>query len=170
MYMDQDNQPFYIGKGKGNRWRPCNHSYNNSANPFLKRKIRKVGVDNIKIHFLHENLTEEEAFHWEKYWIKYIGRRDLKEGSLVNLTDGGEGDSGRICSLKHRQKIGVANRGKSAWNKGVPHTKEQKQKLSENSARKGLPAWNKGKKMSEEFRMKCRIREIKKKRRILNAY
>ena len=81
MYLDVDNCPFYIGKGRGNRYRVSRHVYKGVTNRFLKNKIRKVGVDNIKVHFLHRNLTEEEAFHWERYWIKYIGRRDLKEGS-----------------------------------------------------------------------------------------
>ena len=117
MYLDLDNVPFYIGKGKGKRYYVSGHLHKNNTNFFLKNKIRKVGTKNVKIHFLHENITEEEAFRQEKYWIKYYGRRDLGTGTLCNLTDGGEGESGRIFSDEHKQKISVGNRGKKVSDK-----------------------------------------------------
>lgn len=147
MYLDTDNVPFYVGKGKGHRYKVHTHLCKNNTNAFLKSKIRKVGADNIKIHFLHKNLTEKEAFHWESYWIKYIGRKDLKEGTLCNLTDGGDGGSyGRICTEKTKKKISRANKGRklskitrqkmskvhlgNQHRKGIPHSKETKQKMS----------------------------------------
>ena len=178
MYLDLDNVPFYVGKGKDDRHKVYKHS---TKQPFLENKIRKVGVNNIKIHFLHENLTEKEAFSWESYWIKYIGRRDLGQGSLVNLTDGGEGSSGWVCPEETRKKIGEANKGRKPTKtarqkmsrahmgnqrrKGIPHSKETKRKMSkahkgnwtgEKNPMYGKPAWNKGKKMSEEQKEKLR--------------
>lgn len=100
MYLDPENIPFYIGKGKDDRYYVYMHLDKNGANQLLKNKIRKIGVSNVKVHFLHKNVSEEEAFSWEKYWIKYIGRRDKKEGTLCNLTDGGEGDSVAVLLLK----------------------------------------------------------------------
>jgi len=141
MYLDLDNVPFYVGKGKGYRYYVSCHLYGNNHNRSLKNKIRKVSVDNIKIHFLHKDISEEEAFYWESYWIKYIGRRDKKEGTLCNLTDGGEGDSGYIISEETKRKIGKANKG----HPGVQHTKEARRKISEA---------NKGKKLSEETKRK----------------
>lgn len=133
MYMDQDNIPFYVGKGNGDRFRVCHHLFN--KNLFLKNKIRKVGADNIKTHFLHENLIEEKAFFWEKYWIKYLGRRDNGTGQLCNLTDGGEGPSGIKCSEDHKRKISEAMKGKKL-------SKEHRRKLSKslkgNQRAKGL--------------------------------
>ena len=151
IYLDLDNIPFYVGKGKSSRHRVSNHLRKDSPNLLLKNKIRKIGVDNIKIQFLHRNLTEEEAFQKERYWIKYYGRRDLGLGPLCNLTDGGEGTSGRIHSNETKRKIGKGNKGKKisketrqklseahkgqiAWNKGIPHTNSAKQKMR--SARK----------------------------------
>ena len=113
----------------------------NRNQPFLQNKIRKVGVANIKIHFLHKNLTEEEAFQKEKYWIKYYGRRNLGAGTLCNLTDGGEGTIGHVCSEETKRKLSEINKGKILSNatkqkiaeasKGRKHTDEAKQKLSE---------------------------------------
>lgn len=88
MYLDQDNLPFYIGKGYGERWRLTCHRYG-AVGPTIK----KIGRANVKVHFLHKNLTENDARSWEQYWIKYIGRRDKGEGTLCNRSDGGEGHS-----------------------------------------------------------------------------
>ena len=152
MYLDLDNIPFYIGKGKGRRYYIKGHLHKDSANCLLKNKIRKVGVDNVEIHLLHRDISEEEAFSWERYWIKYIGRRDLKEGTLCNLTDGGEGESGRIVSEETRQKLSKINKGKvfskehkrrvSQGMMGRKVSKEARKKISE--AHKGLPSPNKG--------------------------
>ena len=142
MYLDTDNVPFYVGKGKNDRYQIRPHLYSTYPNRFLVYKIRKVGVANIKIHFLHKNLTEEEAFYWESYWIKYIGRRDKKEGTLCNLTNGGEGNSGRIQSNETRQKISNAAKGeknpmygKSGYWKDKKMSNEHKQKMC--NAKKG---------------------------------
>ena len=142
MYLDSDNVPFYIGKGQGSRYYVSMHLRKNDTNTFLKNKIRKVGVDNIKIHFLHKDISEEESFSWERYWIKYIGRRDKGEGTLCNLTDGGEGDSGRIVPEETRQKIRETLKGHDV-------SEETRRKMREALKGKGL-----GKEKSEEHKRK----------------
>jgi len=141
--MDQDNAPFYVGKGSGERFNVYQHLSN--SQPFLENKIKKVGADNIKTHFLHENLIEEEAFHWEKYWIKYLGRRDNGTGQLCNLTDGGEGSSGVKCSEETKQKISEALKGENNPMYGKKFSEEHKRKIGEAS---------KDRKFSEETRQK----------------
>ena len=108
MYTDLDNVPFYVGKGKNDRHRIYYHLHKCHINPFLKNKICKVGIANVQIQFLHKNISEEKAFQQERYWIKYIGRRDKKEGPLCNLTDGGEGIGGYTHSKETKGKIGKA--------------------------------------------------------------
>ncbi len=182
IYLDQDNVPFYVGKGKNQRYKVCRHLGKNDFNPFLKNKIRKVGVVNVKIYFFHENITEEEAFYWESYWIKYIGRRDKKEGSLVNLTDGGEGMSGYIISEETKQKISDTLKDREfsdGWKQKISNSMKghgvsngTKQKISDTM--KGQIPWNKDKKLeplSNKHRQK--LRESAKRgwiRRRLNSY
>lgn len=84
-------EPFYIGKGRGNR---INMGIKENKKDYYKnRKIRSMIKDGyfpiaLKIF---ENLTEKESFGKEIYLIKVIGRMDLSLGPLCNLTDGGEG-------------------------------------------------------------------------------
>jgi len=152
-YSDQNDIPFYIGKGSGRRF--CVSSRSLSRQPFLKNKIEKIGIDNVKVCFLHENLIEAEAFALEISYIKQYGRRDLGEGTLCNLTNGGEGSSGWKCSMKTRQKMSESKKGENhpmydKTGKGTPmygkhHSNKTKKKMSE---------VKKGKKFSKEHRQK----------------
>ena len=70
------NKIFYIGKGSGRRaWEKYGRTkyWNNTVN--------KYGYI---IDILEENLTEEEAFEKEKWYIKRLGLNNL-----VNLSEGG---------------------------------------------------------------------------------
>ena len=97
-YLREDNTPYYVGKGKGNR-------------AYIRRKrIIKPPKDPNRIVFLRKGLTETKAFEWEKFFIKHYGRKDIGTGILRNTTDGGEG----VCNpdeevrQKHRE-IGRAH-------------------------------------------------------------
>ena len=75
--------PYYIGKGKGNRAWSADHTINLPKN-------------NNNIVLLETRLTEIGALALERRLIKWWGRVDLETGILRNLTDGGEGASGRV--------------------------------------------------------------------------
>jgi len=179
MYLDQNNIPFYIGKGKDNRYKVQQHLGTSHSNAFLQNKIRKVGVENIKIHFPHKDLDEEQAFYLEEYYIAGYGRRDLGLGPLCNLTDGGDGPSGIIVSNETRKKMSDvakdrivsnetrkkmsesatgrklsdgAKRKLSEFNKGHIVSNKTRQKIS--GANKGRLGYWSGKKLSEETRQK----------------
>jgi hypothetical protein len=79
-YLRENKKPYYIGKGRGLR------AYS-TCRAIPKPKDRK------NIVFLRTNLSEEESFHWESFYIKRYGRKDVNTGILRNLTDGGEGCS-----------------------------------------------------------------------------
>jgi len=105
-----DHEPFYVGKGKGDRFKV--HLYESvikkSKIRYYKiKKIRESGVEPIIIK-LYENLKENISFNLEKLTIKKIGRKDLKLGSLINLSDGGEGESGVIFTDKHKKNISAS--------------------------------------------------------------
>lgn len=115
-------EPFYVGKGKGNR-----SESKIGRNKYWNNIVNKYGYDVI---FLETDLTEEEAFKKEIYWIKRIGRYDLGNGPLVNMTDGGSGGATTI---------------------GMKHTQETKDKIS---------LVHKNKIITDSFRKKCSDRMI----------
>ena len=116
-YLREDKTPYYIGKGKGSR---------------IYRKTRRIKPpkDKSRIIFLKQNLTEEEAFKHEIYMIAVFGRIDLVTGILHNMTNGGEGGSGRVLSEETRRKLSDANRGKNHPNYGKTTSLETKAKMS----------------------------------------
>ena len=101
-----DYEPFYIGKGKDYR-----HKVHlivldkiNKLKQNILNKIKKENKEPVIIK-LYKNISEYSAFRLEKQLIKLIGRRDLKLGSLANLTNGGEGTSGTIYTLGRRTNM-----------------------------------------------------------------
>lgn len=118
------NEPFYVGKGKDNRaWKSTSRS------KYWSRVVKKYGYI---VKIVEENLSEEEAYKKEKELIKLYGRRDLKTGILINMTDGGDGYTGGIITEELREKHRKNSTGRK-------HTEESKKKMSE--AQKGrLPS------------------------------
>ena len=108
---------FYVGIGSTKRpYKKQNRSR------FWNNIVDKHGYD---IIIEEDKLTWEQACELEMYWIKRIGRRDLGLGTLVNLTDGGDGaanhsDENRMIS----RKIGLSNKGKK-------RSEETKKRMSE---------------------------------------
>lgn len=94
---------FYVGKGYENR---AFISYN--RNNFWQNIVNKYGEPIVVI--VKRNITEKYAFELEKAYIKLFGRRDLNEGTLVNLTNGGEGSSGRIHTVESKILIGESKK------------------------------------------------------------
>lgn len=152
VYRDpsRDMEPFYVGKGKGDRVK--RHLYRTDMHPFVQRLqlMKKNGIEpDIEII---QAIDEGHAFFMESCLIEMFGRRDFKTGTLLNLTDGGEGGpSGRIFTDETRHKMSIANKGKkkspesiaktAAANRGRKHSPEAIAKISE---------FQKGKKKSPE--------------------
>jgi hypothetical protein len=90
MYLRENGTPYYVGKGKESR------VYKVSKNHYPPEDRTRI--------LIQEFSSEEEAFAAEQFFIEYYGRKDLGTGCLRNLTDGGEGTSGRRgCSERGRQ-------------------------------------------------------------------
>ncbi|WP_303210961.1 NUMOD3 domain-containing DNA-binding protein [uncultured Clostridium sp.] len=115
------NEPFYVGKGYGNRCYKLTRNNNHFNNI-----VKSIPV---AVNILHDNLNEQIAFDLEVWYIREY--RDVIGYDLVNITDGGEGCV--ILGKKHteesKQKIGkgVSN----SWNNKSNEDKENhKNKIS----------------------------------------
>ena len=96
------NEPFYVGIGSDNNF---NRAYSNKKrNNFWKSIVAKTEYE---VEIILDDLTWEKACEKEKEFILLYGRRDLKKGSLVNLTNGGDGAYGRIWKEESKNKISI---------------------------------------------------------------
>lgn len=90
------NEVFYVGKGT--RRFESSKCYGrsrdkNGRNKFWKNIVKKTQY---ATEIIANHLTEYEAHELEEFLISLYGRRDLRQGTLANLTDGGEGLKGHV--------------------------------------------------------------------------
>lgn len=141
-----DYEPFYVGKGTGDRLKS---SLLDRESPFKVNKINKIrksGGEVITLK-LYENLENIESLEIEKELISKIGRRDLGLGTLVNQTDGGDGRLKSPHSYETRLKISKTKKDK---NLSIPHKEETKRYLSDINKGEKNPMF--GKKHSDEVK------------------
>ena len=89
---EHDRTPYYIG-------------FSSTSTRPLERHACQLPAYDALIVVLRSGLTEEDAFKWERFYIKRYGRKDTINGLLLNQTDGGEGCPGRVCADDTRQSI-----------------------------------------------------------------
>jgi hypothetical protein len=124
------NEPFYIGIGA-----ETSRAFDvkKGRNTYWKNIVNKTDYE---VQILFDDLTWDEACEKEKEFITLYGRRDLGTGTLVNMTDGGEGTFGAIPWNKGLVGFGDFNKGRN-------HNNNTKEKISQK---------NKGRKLSEEHK------------------
>lgn len=144
------NKPFYIGIGLKSDGL-FKRAFSKKRHAFWKSVVNKTAYD---VEIIIDELTWEEACQKEKEFIQLYGRIDLNNGTLVNLTDGGDGSSNLILSKNVKEKISNSLKGKSSW-LGKKHSEETKKKIAEKM--KGKSPGNKGKNASDESRLKSSI-------------
>jgi group I intron endonuclease len=126
----------------------------------LYNSIRKYGWENFACFILEETDNVEYALHvLEHRYIKLCKSFHTENG--YNMTLGGEGSLGCVCSEETKTKRSIALKGK----KRKPFTKEWKENISK--AKQGTRATNEtkllmskihtGKQHSEESKAKMRI-------------
>lgn len=132
------NEPFYVGKGCGDRW--C--KLTRGTNKHFNRIVNKIPV---AVHIIEDGLTEEEAYSTEIYMIWEY--RDILGLPIVNVSDGGDGVTlvGKDNPMYGRTwwdentpqekiedwKSKVSCKGEKNGMYGKTHTDEVKKKLSE---------------------------------------
>jgi len=146
-------------------------------NSFLKYTVNKHKFE------ILEQCEREKLNELEKYYVDLYQSFNSKYG--LNLKDGG-GANG-MCSEETRAKISRSrmgnksmlgkhhseesklksslsnkgkNKGKKAWNKGIPWKEETKKKVSK--SKMGTPSWNKGIPCSESAKKKISTSKIGK--------
>lgn len=108
----ENNLPYYIGKGKGNRMFQKHHN-----------KI-PVPKDKTKIIKLIDNISEDCAYTIEFFLIFILGKK-MNGGILYNVSDGGRESIGFKNSKESRKKMSKSRKGK----KRKPHTDKTKEKI-----------------------------------------
>lgn len=135
-YLRTNGQPYYIGKGFGKR-----------GYAHQKREKFRTPKDTSRIVVLECNLTEIGAWALERRMIRWYGRKDVHNGILHNMTDGGEGSGGYKRTPEQVAKLSEAAKKANTGRKQPAHVVEHRAKQCT------------GKKRSEEF--KERLSRIK---------
>lgn len=148
------NEPFYIGIGSDERYKRANEKARRST--IWKNIVAKTDYH---IEILFDELTWDEAKSKEIEFIKLYGRKNLDNGTLANMTDGGDGMINIVFTLEHRRKISEGLKKRvipdsmreklRKYKLGIPNSPEVRKKISEA---------NKGRKLSIDNILKLKQR------------
>lgn len=154
------NEVFYIGVGTKytDKRAPNANPYRRAflaapRNPFWKNIVAKTKYE---VDIIYESDSYEFIEEKEREFIKLYGRRELKTGTLCNMTDGGKGQK-NVHLRKHSDET---KKKMSESAKGRVFTEEHKKKLREAKLNNPTKFW-KDKKFSEEHKKK--LSKMKKK-------
>ena len=129
----ETNEVFYIGIGVKENFKRASEI--RRRNVLWLNVVKKYGFS---VDVIASELTWEQACEIERDVIRHFGRRDLGTGSLVNMTDGGDGTINVIIKQSTKDKLREKNTNRvvhwgakiSAAKKGVRFNDEHKKKLS----------------------------------------
>ena len=146
----KESMKSYIGKSVRPTQRISSHFAGYGNSPILHAAIKKYGTDAFCVEILEKDMPEAVLSKLEILHIRFF---NCKAPNGYNLTDGGEGASGRQISPETCRKVSEAGKGRqitpetrrkiSEVNTGKKRSLETRQKMSED--RKGRIPWNKGK-------------------------
>ncbi len=109
------NEVFYIGIGTKKEWFTDYRTEYRRAFETINRKLYWKRIV-AKTPYVVEIILESDDYNFikekEKEFIKSYGRKDLKLGTLTNLTNGGEGTLGYIATEEVRKRMGLSRKGK----------------------------------------------------------
>lgn len=107
------NEPFYIGIGSDSKYQRANSRFN--RNNHWKSIVNKTEY---KVEIILDDIDYEYAKEKEIEFINIYKRKE-DNGTLCNITKGGDGVLGIVHTYESRKKMGVPNKGKtiSDWHK-----------------------------------------------------
>lgn len=143
-YEPERAEPFYIGKGTGNRSNEHLKETCLNLNDRFHKKLRKLINDGFQpdIEIIVDNLNETDSFEIERRLIKQYGKIE-NGGTLYNMTDGGEGISGLNHSQESIEKMRMASTGRKL-------SVEARNKISQNS----IDSWTDQRRKEQSERLK----------------
>ena len=132
--LDKD-VPFYIGIGSDKTYSRANSNKNRNSH-----WLNIVSKTEYEVEILFEHDDYEFIKQKEIEFISLYGREDLTNGTLCNLTNGGDGCLGLVHSDDSKLKMSIPNKGKiisqeqrdkvSLFHKGKVLSQEHKDKIS----------------------------------------
>lgn len=135
VYIFQNNINFkiYVGKTNDPKRRFEDHvqiskvgsTKNKKVFSLIHKAISKYGIENFSFQIIEEFDNEKDVFEAEKFWIEYLRTNVNKFGNEYgyNLTDGGDGQSGRKRTDEEKRKISLGLIGRT-------FSEEHKRKIS----------------------------------------
>lgn len=173
--LDKD-EVFYIGIAKYHPTRMIyTRAFSKNRNSIWKKVVSKTEYD---IEIVLDELTWEEACKKEIEFIAFYGRKITNEGTLVNITTGGEGAAGNRHSAEtkqlmrqkaigkviseHQREIARKNATGNKNTVGYKHNEDFKEKCRRAQTGKKMSEQAK-KKIGDFWRGKPRTDEVKRK-------
>lgn len=95
----------------------------------LRKAIKKYGRKNFKREILINADSYESLAKIER---EIVNEDFVKKRNTYNRELGGAG--GKIWTIEERKKMSISQIGHKSWNKGIPHTKETREKMKLNHA------------------------------------
>jgi hypothetical protein len=108
-YRQDKNEAFYIGIGTKYRDKDYDRALCYKKRSEFWKKVANKSRYNVMI--ISESDSKEEIIQQEINYIALLGKKKDKKGTLVNITNGGEGMSGHkvIWTPEMKDKIRIAN-------------------------------------------------------------
>jgi hypothetical protein len=167
-HLKPNGKVFYIGIGVSKKRAYSKHNRS-------KYWLNIVSKYPYEVQILKQDLSWGEACELEKLLISWYGRKDLKTGCLVNMTDGGEGCSNCKLSEATLKKKSEVMKGKLAGIKnpmfgkkkdkhpafGYRHTEQDKNKKKQNYIKENHHFYNKN--LTESHKEKIKNSSIGRK-------
>ena len=94
-YIKDTNEVFYVGKGKGNRYKAAGHKN--------KKFLEIYNTNSCDVRFVKKDLTENEAFKLEIQLIDFY--RKNTNYRLTNIANGGQGSSGYVVTDEMKKHL-----------------------------------------------------------------
>jgi hypothetical protein len=155
------NEPFYIGIGNQQDYKRAYDYSKNRRNKIWLDIFAKTGYE---VDIMFDEISWEQACDKEREFIALYGRKDLKTGTLANMTEGGDGVVGVLFTDEHKRKIGEKRTGRfysqetrlKMSKSQLGNKKYLLRKTPQEEINKKIGLANKGKIRSEEYKEKIK--------------